>query len=276
LEDALATLDADPDARAMAGGTALLVLIKQGVYLPETLVSLRRIAGLADITATADGGLRIGALATIGEVERHPLVRSRYPALAEACHVVANVRIRNLATIGGNLAHADHQSDPPAALLALGARLEVAGGATSRSVAMSDFLLGAYETSLGPAELIAAIVLPTPEPGWQGTYLRFTTGSSEERPAVAVAALVRLDDGRCTDARLVIGAVGPTPARCDVAESLLRGRTIDAECIGEVGQAVSGAVEATDDLRGSARYKRRIAGVVAERALERIAAGLAS
>jgi carbon-monoxide dehydrogenase medium subunit len=274
LPAAIAALEADPAARPIAGGTALLVLIKQGVYLPETLVSLRRIGGLADIAAAPDGGLRIGALATIGEVERHPLVRTGYPVLAEACHVVANVRIRNLATIGGNLAHADYQSDPPAALLAIGARVELTDAAGARTVELSDLLLGAYETSLGPAELVTAVLLPAPAPGWQGAYLRFTTGSSEERPAVGVAALVRLADGRCTDARLVVGAVGPAPARMTAAESLLRDTPVDAGRIGEVGRAVAEAVEPIDDLRGSARYKRRIAGVIAERALERsLAAG---
>ena len=116
LAEASAHLVDDPEAKAIGGGTALLILIKHGVYLPGTLVNLKKIAGAGEIGLDGDGWLRIGGLASIGEVERNPLVRERYPVLASACHVVANVRIRNLATIGGNVAHGDHQSDPPAAL----------------------------------------------------------------------------------------------------------------------------------------------------------------
>jgi len=267
LEAAIAALDERPEAKAIAGGTALLILIKHGVYLPETLVNLRKIPGVADIAFDPARGLRIGALASIHDVERHPLVREHYPVLADACHVVANIRIRNLATIGGNLAHADYQSDPPAALVALGARLELQGPAGVREVDLSDFLLGAYETALVPAELVRAVLLPAHEPGWHGAYLKFTTRSSEDRPAVGVTALVRIDDGRCADARLVVGAVTPAPVRVGAVEELLRDRAIAPALLAEVAPLVEAAVEPIDDLRGSAHYKRRIAGVTAERAI---------
>jgi len=257
-----------PEAKAIAGGTALLILIKHGVYLPETLVNLRKIPGMAEITWDPAAGLRIGALASINDIERSPLVRQHLPMLAEACHVVANIRIRNLATIGGNLSHGDYQSDPPTALVALGARVEITRLDETRELALADFLLGAYETALEPGELVSAVRVPPPGSGWQSTYLKFTTRSSEDRPAVGVAAMLRLAEGRVSDARLVVGAVTTTPVRMAEAEALLRGRSLDAATLAEVGRLVSAAIEPIDDIRGSAAYKRRVAGVQAERALQ--------
>jgi carbon-monoxide dehydrogenase medium subunit len=266
---AAGALDAEPGAKAIAGGTALLILIKHGVFIPEVLVNLRKIGGGADVGLDPDGRLRLGALASINDVERHPLVRERYPVLAEACHVVANIRIRNLATIGGNLAHADYQSDPPAALIALGAALEIEGPAGAREVALADFLLGAYETALKPSELVRAVLLPAPVEGWIGAYLKFTTRSSEDRPAVGMTALLQVDGDRCADVRLVVGAVSTVPLRLVAAEDALRGKVPSAGLFAEVGRLVEQTVEAIDDLRGSARYKQRVAGVLAERALAR-------
>lgn len=267
LAEASARLAEDPDAKALGGGTALLILIKHGVYLPGTLVNLRKIRGAGAIEAESGGGLRIGALASIRDVERHPLVRTGYPLLAEACHVVANVRIRNLATIGGNVAHADYQSDPPAALTALGASVEVIGPNGARAVPFAEFQLGTYETALESGELVSAIRLPAPEPGWHGTYLKFTTRSSEDRPAAGAAAMVRLEDGVVADARVVVGAVAPVPARSAAAEELGRGRRPGRELFAEIGAAAAAELEPIDDVRGSAEYKRRIAAVLVERAL---------
>ena len=269
LAAASAALAADPEAKAIAGGTALLILIKHGVFVPGTLVNLRKIDGAAGITFDPERGLRIGALTSIFDVERDPAVRRHYPVLAEACHVVANIRIRNLATIGGNLAHADYQSDPPTALAALGAEVEVTGPDGTRVIALTDLVVGAYETVLDPAELISAILLPPAEPDWVGTYLKFTTRSSEDRPAVGIAALVRRDGDRCIDARFVVGAVTTTPTRISRAEELATGRAMDRDLFAAVGEAVAAGIAPIDDVRGSAAYKRRVAGVLAERALER-------
>lgn len=267
IEAASAALEQGPDRRAIAGGTALLVLIKQGIYLPTALVNLRAVAGMADITFDDQRGLRIGALATIGEIERDSLVRERYPVLTEACHRVANVRIRNLATIGGNLAHADPQSDPPSALLALDARVELRGPGGGRELALADFLRGPYETALGAAELVTAILVPPMGPGWSSRYVRFTTRSSEDRPSVGLAALIRMQDGRCLDARLVVGAATPMPVRVTAAEAHLGGRHLDQALSTEVAAILERSIEPMDDLRGSGGYKRRVAGVLAERVL---------
>ena len=228
IEDACTLLSQEEDAKLIAGGTALLILIKQGIFAPRTLINLKKIKSAEEITYNHQDGLRIGGLATIYDVESAPAVRQHYPLLARACHVVANIRIRNMATIGGNLAHGDYQSDPPTALVALDARLELVRLDAVREIPVSAFLLGAYENALGPGELVAAVKVPPSGPGWRSSYLKFTTRSSEDRPAVGVAAMARFEGDRCTDARLVVGAVTTRPARVTEAESLVRGRSAGA------------------------------------------------
>jgi carbon-monoxide dehydrogenase medium subunit len=273
LDAAISTLAERPEAKLIAGGTALLIMLKQGVYMPSTLVNLAKVSNASEVTFDPVTGLRIGALARIYDVERHPYVREHYPMLAATCHVVANIRIRNMATIGGNLAHADYQSDPPAALVALGARVELQGPHGLREVPLAKFIIGAYETSLLPAEIVRAILIPTPEPGWHGAYIKFTTRSSEDRPAAGAAAMVRTVDGRCADVRLVIGAVTSVPLAVHTVADQLRDRFVTPQLLAEVAPLVEAAVDPIDDLRGSAAYKRRIAGVVAERAIRQCLAG---
>src|SRR5215208_97811 len=205
LGEACALLAEREESRPIAGGTALLVLIKLGLYIPTTLVNLKKVGGASEISYTAERGLRLGALASIYDVESHPAVREHYPVLAEACHVVANIRIRNLATIGGNLAHADYQSDPPTVLIALNAAVELSSRGGKRELQLSDFLRGAYDTALESGELISALVVPPLPEGMRGFYLKFTTGSSEERPCAGVAALVRMENSICHELRLVVG-----------------------------------------------------------------------
>ncbi len=268
IEEACGLLDQHPDAKPIAGGTALLILIKQGVYLPTTLINLKKIHGASDVAYDSAGGLRIGALATINDVAGSAAVREHYPVLASACHVVANVRIRNLATIGGNLAHADNQSDPPTALLALGARVELTCSRGTRDVNLSDFLFSSYETALQPGEVLSAVLVPPQKAGLRGTYLKFTTRSSEDRPCAGVAALVDSRNGTCDELRLVVGAVSPTPVRVEVAEAMARGARLTPDLIEAMAGEAAKAVEPIDDLRGPADYKRHLVGALTRRALE--------
>jgi carbon-monoxide dehydrogenase medium subunit len=271
LAEACGILAEREDSRPIAGGTALLVLIKLGLYVPTTLVNLKKVQGAATVADAPDGGLRLGALASVYDVETAAAVRERYPLLAQACHVVANIRIRNLATIGGNVAHGDYQSDPPTALLALDAAVELTDGRRTRQVALADFLLGPYETALAPGEL-AAVRVPPLAPDYQGTYLKFTTRSSEDRPCAGVAALVRTEAGRCADVRLAVGAVSPVPLRVRRAEALARGERLTPTLIEAMAAEAARAVEPLDDLRGPAAYKRQVVGVLARRALAACAA----
>lgn len=266
LDEASHVLAADEDARLIAGGTALLVMMKLGVYIPSTLVNLLKLDGLRDVSFGPDG-LRIGSLASIHDVERHPAIREHYPILASACHVVANIRIRNLATIGGNLAHADYQSDPPAALLALDASVELAGPGGRREVPLDDFLIGSYETTIQPGEVLTAVHIPPPPAGAVGRYLKFTTRSSEDRPTIGIAVLARTANGRVDDVRVVVGAVSSRPVRLREAEVAARGEAPSSELIAEFARSAAVAVDPIEDLRGSIGYKRRLTEVLTRRLL---------
>lgn len=267
LEEAAGLLAEREDARPIAGGTALLILIKQGVYIPKTLINLKKVDGAGGVSYDPRTGLRVGALTSIYDLESHPAVRERYPILSSACHVVANIRIRNMATIGGNLAHADYQSDPPAVLLALDASVEITSREGRRELKVSDFLLGTYETALQPGELVSALLVPPPPPGLSGNYIKFTTRSSEDRPCAGVAAMARMGQGLCEEIRLVVGAVSERPVRIHKAEELARGEKITTKLIDQMALEASKAVNPIEDLRGPADYKRHVVGVLARRAL---------
>ena len=272
LSEACAILANDGDARAVAGGTALLTIIKQGLLLPKSLVNLKKISDASMITFDPVQGLRIGALATINEIETSATVQRHYPALAEACHVVANIRIRNMATIGGNLAHGDYQSDPPTVLAALNARVELKSAGKTRQLALADFQLGSYETALQPGELLSTVIIPALPQGMNGHYVKFTTGSSEERPCAGVAALARIDNGVCHELRLAVGAVSAQPVRIG-AESLANGKALTADLIATIAAETASSIDPVDDVRGPADYKRHLVGVLIRRALQAIANG---
>jgi carbon-monoxide dehydrogenase medium subunit len=267
LAEACAVLADNPEAKPLAGGTALLNLIKHGLYQPTTLVNLNKIENGAAITYDPRLGLRIGALARIYDVESSPLLRQHYPTLAEACHSVANIRIRNMATLGGNLAHADYQSDPPAVLIALDAGVELSCRSGLRELQIADFLRGTYETVLENDELITAVTVPPMPEGMRGVYVKFTTGSSEERPCAGVAALVRMDNSVCQELRLVVGAVSPTPIRITAGETLAQREKLTPALIAAIAKEASRSVDPIDDIRGPADYKRHLVEVLTRRAV---------
>jgi carbon-monoxide dehydrogenase medium subunit len=272
LSEACAMLANDSDAKVVAGGTALLTIIKQGLLLPKLLVNVKKINDASAITFDPVQGLRIGALATINEIESSAVVQLNYPALAEACHVVANIRIRNMATIGGNLAHGDYQSDPPTVLAALDARVELMSAAKVRQLALTDFQLGSYETALLPGELLAAVIIPPLPQGMTGHYVKFTTGSSEERPCAGVAALAKIENGICHELRLAVGAVSAKPIRI-AAEKLATGKLLTSELIATISANAAFTIDPIEDVRGPADYKRHLVGVLTRRALQDLTNG---
>jgi len=271
LEEACGLLDGADDVKAVAGGTALLTLIRHGIFIPKTLVNLKKIKGADGIDFDAQTGLSIGALANIYDVESSALVCEHCPVLAEACHVVANIRIRNMATIGGNLAHGDYQSDPPTALVALDASVELMSRSGVRRLKLTEFLRGSYETALEAGELLSAIIVPPPA-GLRGSYIKFTAGSSEERPCAGIAVLTNIQEGVCRELRLAVGAVSPKPERVHKAEEMARGEKLTPALIGAISAEASRAGEAIDDLRGLADYKRHLVGVLVRRAVSGLAA----
>ena len=261
-----------PDAKVIAGGTALTLLMKRGLVQPPCLVSLRLLPGLDDI-AISDGKLRLGALCTHRQVETSPLVRQQVPLLAEVFRQVATVRIRHMATLGGALAHADPNQDSLTALLALGARALLSSAQGQRELPLEEFFLDYYETALKPNELVQEIRVPLPGPGSAAAFLKFLPRTADDYATVSVAVALRLEDGACREARIALGSAGPTPIRARKAEAELAGRTLDNATIASAAAIVRDEVDPLDDIRGSAAYKREMAAVFTRRALLAALAG---
>ncbi len=259
----------DGEARVIAGGTALVLMIHQGLVDPPALVRLDTVPGL-DRIAADDGTLRLGALATLRAVAESPLVQERLPVLAGACALVGNVRVRNAATIGGNLCEADYASDPPGVLAALDARVRVEGAGGARELAVADLIQDFYENSLAPDEVVTEVLVPLPPAGTRGAYLKYVTRSSEDRPCVGATALVWLDEGgRLADLRVAVGAVAGRPLRLPEVERAARGQAPSDGLFAEIGQRYAAAVEPVSDARGSAAYRQQMIAVFVRRALRR-------
>lgn len=260
------------NAHVIAGGTALVPLMRLGLVFPEHVVSLREIKGVREIGILPDGGLEIGALVTHREIERSALVQRFFPPLVEAFGRVATVRIRNQATIGGNLVHADPASDPPPMLMALDAGIEIASRAETRLVPVAEFFHGLFETAVRTGEIVTAIRIPPVARGTRGVYLKFLPGSKDDFATVSVAAVLRFDGERCAAARIGLGSVGATPLRARNAEAKLEGAPVRSETIEAAARAAANEVEPFDDARGSVDYKRAMTRVWVRRALESLVA----
>jgi carbon-monoxide dehydrogenase medium subunit len=256
------------DARVIAGGTALVTMMRQRLVLPGCLVSLRDVAGLSGIEVTK-GEIRLGALTTHREVEVSPLVKQRLPVLADTFRRVATVRIRHMATVGGSLAHADPNQDPPVTLMALDAKVEVQRAGGRRELPVSAFFRDYYETVLEPGEIVTAVTVPPLPAASGGAYVKFLPRSADDYATVAVAAIVTLEAGgeRCREARIALGSVAPTPLRARAAEALLPGEKLGEPLLSAVGEAAKGEANPLTDHRGSAAYKREMTGVMVGRAL---------
>ena len=255
------------DSLVVAGGTAAVVMMSLGVLRPRYVVDVGSIPELRGLRA-GDAGLRLGALTTVRSIERDPAVAEKYGLLAEAASQVANVRVRNRATIGGSVCYGEPQTDLPPALIAMGASATITAAGSTRTVPLAGFFEGPYETGLETGELLTEITVPEPPRGTFGCHAKFTIGSSENRPVANASALVRLDEaGRCVEARIVMGAVGPVPVVAGAAGAVLAGAGADAKRIAEVASRAADATDPQDDLRGPVWYKRRIARVLVERAL---------
>jgi carbon-monoxide dehydrogenase medium subunit len=269
VDEALAILrEYGEDARVVAGGTALVTMMRQHLVRPGCLVSVRDVEGLGRIEA-ANGALRLGALVTHREAEVSPLVRERLPVLAETFRRVATVRIRHMATVGGALAHADPNQDPPVTLLALGSRVEIRGAAGGRELPLDAFFRDYYESALEPGELVTGVIVPVLPAASGAAYVKFLPRTADDYATVAVAATVTLgpDGERCREARIALGSVGVTPLRGSAAEALLSGERISQGLLEAAGEAVKGDVDPLSDHRGSAAYKREMSAVMVGRAL---------
>ncbi len=261
----------DEDTHVIAGGTSMVLLMTMGLVQPEHVIALRKISELHGISTDDDGGLTIGALATHRQVEMAPEVHTYAPALSETFRQVATVRIRNQATLGGNLVHADPAQDPPPMLIALDASVTLRSQAGERSLPVEELFVDYLTTRLQPGEVLTTIHLPPLAPGTRATYLKFLPRTQDDYATVSVAASLRLDgDGRCEHARVALGGASNVPLRVRVVEDALIGERLTDARIAEAAALVNDVVDPPDDARGSAAYKRRMARVWTERALRYI------
>jgi carbon-monoxide dehydrogenase medium subunit len=271
LDEAVGMLDPDDSQiRPIAGGTALTLLVQSRVFKPARLVSLRRLNGsLRGVRVEPDGGLRVGAMTTLSDLERSPVVAIAEPVIARALHALSNVRVRNVATIGGHLAHGDPHMDLPPILIALGARVRAVSPRGERWIEMDDLITGYYETTLAVDELIAEVIVPVRPPGARAAYAKFTALSADDWPAVGIAVWLRLVDERIAEARVVVGGATDHPTRMLTAEAALTGSAPGAAAFAAAADAAHDDVQPLGDLRGSGPYKREMVRVHVRRALER-------
>ena len=268
LREALHVLNVDdPTVRPLAGGTALMLMMKAGVFRPKRLVSLRRIGSEYSDVRLADDQVRIGAMATLSALERSPVIKSGLPVVARALRTLSNVRVRNVATLGGHLAHADPHMDLPPVLIALGAFVLTASAAGSRAIAAEDLFSGYYETVLARGELITEVRVPV-QGQRRAAYLKVTTRSADDWPALGVAVALDSEDGGVREARVVVSAATEKATRLTGVEALLRGKRVDETLARRAGEAAAEEANVIASVHGSAAYKRQLVRVYVARALQ--------
>jgi carbon-monoxide dehydrogenase medium subunit len=262
------------EARLIAGGTTLIILMKQRAVYYRCLIDLQSIPGLDQISVESDG-IRIGALVTHRTVECSPAIRDSIPLVGDAFGTIGNVRVRQTASVGGNLAHADYRLDPPPALLVLGAAVTVFGPNGSRTIPLKEFFRGMYETALEPGEILVDVKVPFMPEKSQAVYLKYSALSANDWPCLGVAALLSKDNGRCGELRLALGGVAATPLMIDGLEFAHEQSLTDA-LIEEILRTVNEQISPFSDLRGSEWYKRQMARVFVNRAIRQLAGSAAS
>lgn len=273
LADAFDLLDPDdPAVRPMGGGTALMLMMKAQLFKPTRLVSLRRLGRPFTGFSLAEdkAAFRIGAMTTFAELEHAPEVKAHLPVVARTMKTLANVRVRNVATVGGNLAHGDPHLDLPPVWAALGAEALVVSRNGERVVPVEEIFAGYYETTIADGELIAELRVPV-RPAWRSTYVKVTTRAAHDWPALGLAVSAASDGARIRDIRIVLSAALDKPTRLVTVEDALRGAAIDEASLRRAGDAAVDEANVETDNRGSAEYKRHLLRVHLARAVQTVA-----
>ena len=255
------------DVKMVAGGTDLLPQMKNGLVKPRRVVDLSAVPELKVMEVGADGGLRVGAGVAARALELSGPVQTGFTALAEGAAVVGSFQIRNLATLGGNLANAAPSADMAPPLLALDAECVIAGPRGQRRVPAADFFLGVRRTVLEPDEVLVEIAIPAPGPGSGGTYVRHTPRRELDIAVVGVASQLTIRDGRCITARIALAAVAPVPLRATAAEARLVGEAVTPGLIDEAAHLAVAAASPISDQRGSAEFRQHLVRVLTRRTL---------
>jgi CO/xanthine dehydrogenase FAD-binding subunit len=266
IADAVRLIDADPGARIFAGGTDLLVQYRAGLRRPTAFVDVKRIPDMARITID-QAGLRLGAAVSAAEICEHAELKRLWPGLVDAVNLIGSTQIQGRATVGGNLCNASPAADTTCALIVNQAQCVIAGPKGERTVAVEHFCTAPGRTVLERGELLVGLHMPRPQPGTADAYLRLIPRTEMDIAVAGAGVRVTTDaDGMCTSARVAIAAVAPTALLVPAAAEALVGSRIDAGALERAATAASAVAQPIDDKRGTADYRRTIAGVLTKRA----------
>lgn len=254
-------------ASVLAGGTDLLVEIKEHLRRPQHIINIKKIPDMRHLHFSEAAGLRFGSLVTAREIETSSEVRGGYRGLAQAVSEIGSIQIRNRATVAGNVCRASPSADSLPPLIAAGANAEIFGPGGESCVMLEDFFLGPGKTVLQSDQIVTAIEVPAPPPHSASTYIKLGRRKAMELATVGVAVSLTLDQGLCRHIRIVLGAVAPTPIRARRAEVMVEGRALDDELVEEAAQAAMQEARPISNIRGSAAYRREMVGVLTARAI---------
>ena len=254
------------DAKVLSGGQSLLPLLKLRLASAAHLVDIGRIPGL-DYIKEEGGYLKIGGRTRESALERSEVIKAKYPILHDTALVIADPLVRNRATVGGNLAHADPANDHPATMLALGAEVVAAGAGGERVIPITQFFTGIFSTALRPGEILVEIRIPVPPPRSGGAYVKLERKVGDFATAAAAAQVTIGADGKVARAGIALTSAGPTPIKATAAEQFLLGKVPDGAAIAQASKLASDAASPSADRRGSVEYKREMARVLTARAL---------
>jgi carbon-monoxide dehydrogenase medium subunit len=263
-----------PGGRFLAGGTDLVIAMKEKGLLPKYIVDLKRLPGLSGIRENNDDTITIGALTTMYAIETSPVIKKKYPFLAQSAAEVGSIQIRNRATVGGNMANATPSADVAPALLALNASAKIVGTAGERTLLMEEFFRGPGQNAMSADEILTEITIPKTGPRLVGEYIKFSPRDMMDLAYIGVAVSYNLaSDKKCEGVRIVLGAVAPTPIRAKNSEALLEGKVLTEELAEKVGDEAARESKPISDVRSSADYRRAMVGVMTKRAILNAAVG---
>lgn len=267
--------DNGPGGCFLAGGTDLVIAMKEKGFLPKYIVDLKHIAGLNGIRENRDGSISIGALTTMREIEISLLIKNKYPFLAQSAAEVGSIQIRNRATIGGNIANATPSADTAPALIALGASAKLTNANADRTVPLDEYFTGPGQTVMGADEILTEVTIPKTAANLVGDYIKFSPREMMDLAYVGVAVSYQLaaNDKKLTDVRIVLGAVAPIPLRARRAEAALEGQNLSEALAEKAGDLAAEEAKPISDVRSTAEYRRAMVGTMTKRALLNAAVG---
>jgi carbon-monoxide dehydrogenase medium subunit len=264
-----------PGGRFLAGGTDLVIAMKEKGLLPNYIVDLKRVPAISGIRQNPDGSISLGALTTMYEIEISPLIKKKFHFLAQSAAEVGSIQIRNRATIGGNMCNATPSADTAPALIALGARAKISGAAGERSISLEEFFNGPGQTVLSPDEILTEIFIPRTPSGLVGEYIKFSPREMMDLAYVGVAVAYDFEPQKrtCAGVRIVLGAVAPTPIRAKRAEATVEGQVLNESLAENAGNIAAEEAKPISDVRSTADYRRAMVAAMTKRALLNAAVG---